>query len=49
MSSRLLQILTDLTGTTCRYDHGMRMSERSRLQSIGNENDFQIVCGNMYR
>ena len=24
------------------------MAERSRLQSIGNENDFQIVCGNMY-
>ena len=26
----------------------MRLDERSRLKSIGNENDFQIVCGNMY-
>lgn len=38
----------DVPGSTTRYDHNMRLDERSRLKSIGNENDFQIVCGNMY-
>jgi hypothetical protein len=40
--------LTNLWPCTTRYDHNMRMDERSRLKSVGNENDFQIVCGNMY-
>jgi hypothetical protein len=35
-------------GSVIRYDHNMRMDERSRLKSVGNEDDFQIVCGNMY-
>lgn len=44
MTSRLTRFRAGAT----RYDHNMRMDERSRLKSIGNENDFQIVCGNMY-